>query len=334
MDSSWRKSGLNNELLAALIRRKRSGDSLSLRDAAHKCGVAFSTLSRLERGYEGKPDLDTLQRLASWLETPINALFATPERVDAHLRATTNLNATTANALRELILAAREQFGYANSRLREPIDNAGIEHDLIPREQWERTADEIRRSLGYRPDERIDPFNLPIPGVQHVLAHDVARIPPETKHYLFKEGASYWSAATIPLSKDDDLWLILVNSSHSTERQRASLMEEYCHVLLGHEMTQLSYQEGVAFRDYNREQEDEAYGIGAAILVPEAAVRKGLMNREPAAKIAKHFGVSRELVEFRIKRLRLWFLYRLQGVVQGSDSKHSGKRIERREGTI
>ena len=98
-------------------------------------------------------------------------------------------------------------------------------------------------------------------------------------------------------------------------------MEEYCHVLLGHEMTQLTFQEGVAFRDYQDGQEEEAYAIGAAILVPQQAVRRRLLNKEPAEGIARHFGVSRELIEFRIKRLRLWFLYKLQASVFHASAK-------------
>ena len=82
-------------------------------------------------------------------------------------------------------------------------------------------------------------------------------------------------------------------------------------MLLGHEMTQLSHQEGVTFRDYLEGQEQEAFYIGAAILVPRDAVRVRLGKRQSAAQIAKHFGVSTDLVEYRIKRAGLWYLYRL-----------------------
>ena len=53
MDVSDQKAQLNVELLASLIRQRRSREKLPLRDAAQMCGVAFSTLSRLERGQGG-----------------------------------------------------------------------------------------------------------------------------------------------------------------------------------------------------------------------------------------------------------------------------------------
>jgi transcriptional regulator with XRE-family HTH domain len=312
MSESGQRTELNADLLRTLIHQKRAKDELTLRDAASICGIGFSTLSRFERGYSGKPDLETLERLANWLDVSVQALFGKPKPVEAHLRAQKNLDSVTANALRDLIVAAREHF-----LDKQPLPDADetdetLHHELIPREQWERTADEIRKSLGFNSEERIDPFKLPIPGVAHAGARDIPGVPNEVTRQLLVEGSRCWSAATIPLGSQDTEWLILINSSHSPERQRSSLMEEYCHVLLGHEMSRLTFQEGLTFRDYLQGQEEEAYSIGAAILLPQSAVRKCLMNQDSAEKMGKHFGVSRELVEYRIKRLRLWFLYRLQ----------------------
>ena len=71
----------------------------------------------------------------------------------------------TTQALCELIVAAREQFASQDSEPLELLSQEIIQHELIPREHWERTADDIRGSLGFEPDEPLDPFNLPIPGV-------------------------------------------------------------------------------------------------------------------------------------------------------------------------
>lgn len=303
---------LNAKRLASLLREKRREGGKSLREAAEDCGVAFSTLSRLERAQGGKPDLDTLERIAGWLDVPLAALFERPQPVEAHLRAPKNLDSRAATALRTLIVAAREQYGGSVSSERDEHAETEAEHEPIPREQWEPLASSIRRDIGAKTNEPIDPFGLKVHGARVAFPHDIRGVPEEVLNYLLGDGMGKWSAATIPLDDRNQDWLIVINSAHSTERKRASLMEEYCHVLLGHEMTQLNHQEGVTFRDYRQDQEQEAFSIGAAILIPAEALHARLAKHEPADKIAKHFGVSRELVEYRIKRLGLWYLYRLQ----------------------
>jgi hypothetical protein len=164
-------------------------------------------------------------------------------------------------------------------------------------------------------DEPLDPFTIRIPRVMQVGVSDIKSLSETTRNQLVRGGQSEWSAATIPLQDEDTDWLILLNDSHALERQRSTLMEEFCHVLLGHELSQISAQEGVAFRDYRQQQETEAFYVGAATLVPEAGLRRRVAARESADDVAAHYAVSRELVEFRIKRLGLWYIYQL-GVVR------------------
>ena len=302
---------LNAARLASMIREKRERHGVTLRTVADQCGVAFSTISRLERAQGGKPDLETLERIASWLDVPPPVLFTEPKPVEAHLRARKHLDSTTAASLRELILAAKRQYASEESRVSPVAHEEDAEHGPIPRDQWEVIAESIRHDLGAKPDDPVEPFDLKIRGVSVALARQIHGVSRDALDHLLGEGASYWSAATIPL-EERDRWLIVLNSAHNRERQRASLMEEHCHVLLGHDMTQLSHQEGVTFRDYLEEQEHEAYYIGAAILVPRAALRARLGKQQSAERIAKHFGVSTDLVEYRIKRSGLWYLYRLR----------------------
>ena len=49
--------------------------------------------------------------------------------------------------------------------------------------------------------------------------------------------------------------------------------------------------------------------VGAAALVPYAALRRMVVAGKTAKEIARHFNVSRELVEYRIKVSRLWDEY-------------------------
>ena len=117
---------INTVELGRAIKRRREELGLSLRDVADVTAVSASTLSRIENG-TGKPDADNIARLTGWLDMPIDRVMnkqqaadvepviyypheATPEIVEAHLRADKNLTTETAKALSELFRVAYKQF--------------------------------------------------------------------------------------------------------------------------------------------------------------------------------------------------------------------------------
>lgn len=120
-----RDSMISTIELGRAIKRRREELGLSLRDVADKTGVSASTLSRIENG-TGKPDADNIARITNWLDMPIDRVMkgkeesvepvvyypheATPEIVEAHLRADKNLSPDTAKALSELFRVAYTQF--------------------------------------------------------------------------------------------------------------------------------------------------------------------------------------------------------------------------------
>ena len=63
-------------------------------------------------------------------------------------------------------------------------------------------------------------------------------------------------------------------------------------------------------RDYNQADEEAAYAVGAAALVPYAALRRLVLSGRTAPEIARHFRVSRQLAEYRIKVTHLWADYK------------------------
>jgi transcriptional regulator with XRE-family HTH domain len=120
------ESMINTIELGRAIKRRREELKLSLRDVADVTQVSASTLSRIENG-TGKPDADNIARLTNWLEMPVDRVMknrqpeeveavvyypheATPEIVEAHLRADKNLSPETAKALSELFRVAYSQF--------------------------------------------------------------------------------------------------------------------------------------------------------------------------------------------------------------------------------
>jgi len=120
------ESLINTMELGRALKRRREELGLSLRDVTNQTDVSASTLSRIENG-TGKPDADNIARLTSWLDMPVDRLMkktdqtqvepviyypheATPEIVEAHLRADKNLTPETAKALSELFRVAYSQF--------------------------------------------------------------------------------------------------------------------------------------------------------------------------------------------------------------------------------
>lgn len=175
----------------------------------------------------------------------------------------------------------------------------------------------LREFAGLRYDtDVLNPFKLARYAKLMVVSFEELKgLSPETVEHLLGEGKNAWSggAASQPLPNG---WrLIILNPTHSAKRHKATLMEEISHVFLGHQASRLEVQNvnsagKTIARDYNEAIEEEAYSVGASALVPYAGLRKLIAEGKTSPDIAQHFGVSRELVEFRMKVTKLWEKYR------------------------
>jgi len=171
----------------------------------------------------------------------------------------------------------------------------------------ERIGRNIREIAGVDPYEQLCPWAFAKKLGYTILTPD--RVPGITQSLLNKllvGGAFSWSGGAVTNIK-----VIVLNPLHTKERQTATLMEELTHGICGHLPTKIINCGGTHYRDYDYEKENEAYQAGAAALVPKESlsimVRKG-MNAED---IAKHYGVSPDLVKMRIKLCKLWHQYKL-----------------------
>ena len=174
-----------------------------------------------------------------------------------------------------------------------------------------------------RDDLPLNPFDLA--HYAKLLVASFEQIEPfltdETKLHLLGAGRDKWSGGACSQSLPDGRRLIILNPTHGKNRQNATLMEEICHVFMGHKPSRLAIEnknkEGRTIaRDYHAEIEEEAYSIGAAALVPYSALQRMVNRGKTSREIAENFHVSRELVEYRIKVSRLWNDYK-QKVVSG-----------------
>ena len=189
--------------------------------------------------------------------------------------------------------------------------------DLPPGEKWrdfELKALGLRDFARVKPDFPLDPFELARFANLIVVNFDqINDLSQSAREHLLGEAVDKWSggACTLP----NGMKLVVLNPNHGRARTNATLMEEICHVFLGHKPNRLSIvtkdERGkVMNRDYRKADEEAAYGVGAAALVPFRSLKKFVYSRKTSAEIARHFRVSRELVEYRLKVTRLWVDYK------------------------
>lgn len=178
--------------------------------------------------------------------------------------------------------------------------------------QWdnEHNGLDLRDDLGLGTDGQlsyVDAFGL-YPKVQ-VLPH--GEVPAAAKYinHFRTDGSNSWSGLAIRIS--DELELVLYNDSHPQSRVRATLMEEFFHLRLNHPRSVIRvFATSDGTRTHDGAIEAVAYGSGAAALLPYVALKRLLAGGTSLATIARTFGVSGELVAYRMKVTKLYSQHR------------------------
>ena len=201
--------------------------------------------------------------------------------------------------------------------------------------QYEIRALGLRDFAGLRrDDEPLDPFELAYFAKRLVIDFEqIAGLSEETREHLLGAGMNDWSGGTCSRPLPNGWRVVILNPKHGKARNNATLMEEVCHVFLGHKANRLSIvaqnkQGKTVARDYNEADEEAAYAVGAASLVPYAGLRRLMRQGKTSIEMARHFNVSRELVEYRLKVCRLWAEYR------ESHPEEDAARLARRNGFL
>lgn len=168
----------------------------------------------------------------------------------------------------------------------------------------------LRAKAGLGVRGRLDPFSV-MDKYNIIVMHpkDLGELD-EADHDLLRGiDARTWSGGAQELP--DGRLLILLNPNQTPERATVTVMEEVAHAHFGHQPSRLSVgPSGMLGRHYDAIAETEAYRTAAAALLPSIVVARAVWRQVPAETLAAEYGVSIELVEFRIKILRLWSCYR------------------------
>jgi len=194
-----------------------------------------------------------------------------------------------------------------------------IDYELPPGEKWQQfelQALGFRDFAGLRADAPLDPFRLAKFAKLLVVSFEqIDGLSAEAREHLLGAASEKWSGGACSLPLPDGRRIVILNPNHGRMRTNATLMEEVSHVFLGHQPSRLKVVAETASgqtisREYRKTDEEAAYGTGAAALVPFSSLRRFVLEGQNSLQIARHFRVSRELVEYRLKVTRLWKTYR------------------------
>lgn len=293
--------------LAEAVKLKRESADLSIRKLSEQVGVSFSTLSRIERG-QGEPDLTTKMRLLEWLGPDAPDSGGTSEKAAfVHFRAAKNL---PSNAVENLFKAALTLKKYGAF---DPVDfdlggEDGEDHvaAALTKAEMDKMADGLRKKLKVPLSKPLEATKIQAEGINVCRVSETDILPKQVKKSLIERHCDAWSAMSVPLDRRQTLWTILVNDCHTIERQRVTFLEEFWHIILGHRLTRVERLGDGYGRSYEAQEEHDAFYLASATLLPKSEVLKRVDSGKSMQEIAEHFGVSTQLVSYRVKRLGLW----------------------------
>lgn len=172
-------------------------------------------------------------------------------------------------------------------------------------------AIQVRQELGLAEHAPLDPWMLAKDlGIPVVTISELADSHPEIAphvDYLAGKGSSVFSAITV---FSGHRRVIVHNDAHAPNRQRSDLAHELSHTLLAHPPHPLFGSDGD--RVYDRRMEGEASWMGPVLLVPNEAAHWIVDQRMDDNVAARHYGVSHQLLEFRLqtsgakRRMKRW----------------------------
>ncbi len=195
---------------------------------------------------------------------------------------------------------------------------------------WETIALELRQLVGCKNGAAVDPTVLADKvGLQLVDANwAVEDFSPEDRQYLMSVKRDAWSGGVMPEKLPNGKCICILNPKHPPRRNRITLMEEIVHIYRYHTPTGLrELMPGLRVRDYNKNQEAEAYGVGAAVLLPWHRFYHDLDAGRSIYDISENHDVTEELVKYRIKISGATNLYRSRVNPVGAIQKRQPMRV-------
>lgn len=167
--------------------------------------------------------------------------------------------------------------------------------------ECERIAVANRQELGLRLDDPLDPRKLAA-HLDVLIWHpeDVPSLSKESLAQLLGRDSDGWSAVTLHVGETR---LSIVNSRHAETRQRSSIAHELAHIILKHKPDRIDVSEKgyLLLSSFESDQEAEADWLAGTLLVPREGLRRAFRRTENPQQLAPRFGVSTQLLEWRLR---------------------------------
>ena len=155
---------------------------------------------------------------------------------------------------------------------------------------------EFREELGLRAVDPLCPWNLaehlaiPVIGLSDLKDDEPGKV-----HHLMHVDSRCFSAATVFRGTRR---MIVLNDSHSTERQASDMSHELAHGILGHPPTQPFNEFGC--RNFQVDIEAEANWLGPTLLISEEAALSIARLRMDKKAAASQYGCTISIVQMRL----------------------------------
>jgi IrrE N-terminal-like domain len=178
---------------------------------------------------------------------------------------------------------------------------------------WEPKGLALRGLLGLKLSDCLDPWKL-APKVRLTVVDPLSvlrgGLDPNDRTHLLGIGSRCWSGGVFPTPLPDGTHLCILNPTHTYQRNKITLMEEIAHTHLQHRPSRvLLAADGFAIRDFDAAQEAEAYGVGAAALLPWQAIFAAVNAGQTIDELAEANDVTVQLIDYRIKITGAYRLY-------------------------
>lgn len=157
-----------------------------------------------------------------------------------------------------------------------------------------------RQALGISPLAPLDAKRYAAHVGVHILTLEELHLTEKARRQLTEIDPTSWSGMTI---RESELIGVLVNPTHSAERQASTMMHEVSHVVLNHVPVRVDVSPAgiLLVSEYSDDDEDEANWLSGALLLPRDALKYYREKGWPSARIISHFGVSQQMYDWRIR---------------------------------
>jgi Zn-dependent peptidase ImmA (M78 family) len=159
----------------------------------------------------------------------------------------------------------------------------------------ERRAVALRADLGLAPHDPVDMHavaaHLRLKVVSASSLVEMARL-----EELERLQAFAFSAVTFEIGKTK---VIVTNPLRASGRIASDLAHEISHILLEHELTEITEFDGVPFRTCRPDEEEQATALGGTILLSRPLLIRAAARRMGPEEIAAQYAVTIEMARFR-----------------------------------